>query len=213
VLLVCSGCVAVGIFAGLAPLMQPEKKPPAAPAAPAKQPAKPDAPAAPQPDMDAMMAMAKPGAVHQQLAKMVGEWTTSTAMKGAGMPPMDPTKGTSKIASTLGGRFFTEDQDGDMMGEPFTSAKMLGYNNGTKKYEAVWTYTGSTGMMTMTGTSKDDGKTITFDASHEEAPGKIEKMTITIKVISDDSFVVSLSSVGGAPEEQMTMETTYTRKK
>ena len=46
-----------------------------------------------------------------------------------------------------------------MLGQEFTGVHFYGYNNLTGKYDATWVYTGATGMMTMSGSSKDDGKT------------------------------------------------------
>jgi len=217
-----AGIVAV-IAGGFAPLGQPDKKP--VPAAPPAQPAKPDAhapatPPAKQPekkpdaapdagDMDEMM---MPGAPHKQLAKMVGDWDTmmTFSMGGQAMPG---SKGTAKISAMLGDRFFKEDATGEMMGQPYTSFKTIGYNNGTKKYEGMWLYTMSTAMMTLTGSSTDDGKTITLAATVAESADKKEEMTIVMKWIDENTFTVTLTSKGDAAGPDASLETKYTRKK
>jgi len=151
-----------------------------------------------------------PGDAHKQLAKMVGDWTTETTLDMGG-PAMPATKGTAKVTSILDGRFFTEAGDGEMMDMKFASSKMIGYNNATEKYEAVWAYTMSTGMMTMTGISEDDGVTISFDASSEQSPGKRDAVKIVRKWIDDDHFTVELTSE--AEGMKIGMTTKYTRKK
>ena len=68
-------------------------------------------------------------------------------------------------------------------------------------------------MMTMTGASKDEGKTVEYDASYEGAGGRREQMTITLKIADEDHFTVTI--VAKVPEGQPapTFETSYTRKK
>lgn len=214
----CLGLAGVVVVAagGFGPLWQPEKKP--ASTAPSAQPTKPDVKVPAKPDLKqpekapdaAGMPDIMPGAAHKQLAKMVGDWETSTTSTMGGP---DATKGTAKIAAILEGRFFKEEATGEMMGHQFTSFKTIGYNNGAKKYESMWLYTRSTAMMTLNGTSTDDGKTITLAATAAGPGGKNEEMTVVMKWTDDNTFTVTLSFKmnPAAPEEKM--ETTYTRKK
>ena len=101
-----------------------------------------------------------------------------------------------------------------MMGMPFKSAKLIGYNKGSKKYEAVWTYTLGTGMMMMNGTSDDDGKTIKYTASFDNEVGAKETLNATSRFLDDDHFTVVLDC-GKTPDGSPgpTMEATYTRTK
>jgi hypothetical protein len=221
-----------GVALAQQPSAQPgQAKPPPKAPAPA-QPTKPRAPAAPakpeaaQPGMPsaeeiqqmqaAMAEAGKPGPEHEALAKRAGEWTTTTRFDmGEGQPAMTST-GTAKISMILGGRFQVEDGEGTMMGQPYTSHKMLGFNKATRKYEGVWTYTMSTGMMTMSGASTDGGKTTQYEATVTEAPGAPEHFWITVTNTDDDHFTVRLSMQspdGKQGQPGAVMETTYTRKK
>jgi hypothetical protein len=164
-------------------------------------------------DMKAAMAAMMPGEAHGKFAKLAGEWTTKSKLAMAGAPS-EETDGESKFVVVLGGRFLHEEHQGTMMGEPFQSAKLLGYNNGSKKYEAVWTYTMGTGMMTMTGASDDGGKTIKFDAVWDNEIGVREKITVKYTFADDDHFVIWMGGgemPDGSPGTEM--ELTYTRKK
>jgi hypothetical protein len=165
------------------------------------------------PEMQAAMQAMMPGPAHQKLAKLAGDWTTKTKLSGHGVPP-EETEGTAKITVVMGGRFVHEEASGITMGMPFTSAKLMGYNNGSKKYEAVWTYTLGTNMMTMTGTSDDEGKTIKCNATFENEIGVKETFNITYKIADDDHFTVVFDG-GKMPDGSPgpTMETSYTRKK
>lgn len=217
VMCACLGLAGVVAAAGgFGPLWQPEKKT----TAPAVQPTKPDAKAPAQPEAappagqpeDPAMAEIMPGAAHKQLAKLVGEWETATTFSVAGNA-MPATKGTAKVAAMLGDRFFKEESSGELMGQAYSSFKTIGYNNGTKKYEGAWLYTMSTAMMTLTGTSTDDGKTITFTATVAESAEKTETMSVVLKWTDDNSYTVTLTSKGEAPAPDASMETKYTRKK
>jgi hypothetical protein len=156
---------------------------------------------------------ALPGEVHKQLAKQVGEYTTHSKMMLKPGAPGEETTGTSRIIAVLGGRFLQQEDAGTMLGQPFTSIHLDGYDNATKKYQANWVYTGSTGMMSLTGTSKDGGKTIEYAATFENEQGTKETMTVTTRIIDDDHFVIELTAKTPDGGKGPTLETTYTRKK
>jgi hypothetical protein len=172
----------------------------------------PVAPAQEKKDDAAGANSAMPGPIHKEMAKRAGEYT---AVSKFSIPngPTQETKGTAKITSILGGRFLQEEFSGTMLGQPFTSIHLNGYNNATKQYEATWIYTGSTAMMTMTGASSDGGKTIKFTATYVNEKGGKETLDITHRQIDEDHFVVEI--VGRSPDgsKGATMETIYTRKK
>jgi hypothetical protein len=155
---------------------------------------------------------AMPGPIHKEMARRAGEYTAVSKMSIPNGPTQEA-KGTAKITSILGGRFLQEEFSGTMLGQPFTSIHLNGYNAGTKQFEATWMYTGSTAMMTMTGTSPDGGKTIKFVASYVNPKGDKETMEITQRQVDDDHFITEL--IGRNPDgtKGATMETTYTRKK
>ena len=159
-------------------------------------------------DEEQMMRNATPGEPHQQLAKLAGEWTYTTKLT---MPGQEATesKGTAKMMMTLDGRFLHEQSQGEMMGMPITTTRVLGYNNATKNYEAVWTWTMSTGMLLLKGPSPDGGKTINLDGGYEEAGGK-QKMVVKMSILSDDHFTYELGH-GDPNGAVLTMN--YQRKK
>jgi hypothetical protein len=192
---------------------QPDKKPmPPKPAGQPTDPAKPAKPPAPgERDMAAMMQAAQPSEAHKGLAKRAGEFTTISKFSMPGMPEQT-SKGTSKLTMILGGRFLSEDATGEMMGAPYTSLKLVGYNNESKKYEAVWAYTQSTAMMMMTGTSDDDGKTINYTASVESVNGK-ETFGVKMTQPDDDHFKVEMLIKMPDGSAGPTYSTEYTRKK
>src|SRR5262245_43944062 len=107
------------------------------------------------------------GPAHKDLAKRVGEYTTvSKSWMQPGSEPSE-SKGTAKLTMTLGGRFLQEEDASEFRGAPTAGLRIYGFNNNAEQYEAMWMYTQSTAMMTMTGTSTGGGKTVTYDASFD----------------------------------------------
>lgn len=173
------------------------------------QEAKPPAGAAGQPpDEQQMMANAQPGEPHRQLAKLAGEWTYTSKLTVPGQEPQE-SKGTAKMTMALDGRFLHEQNTGEMMGVPVTGSRVTGFNNATKKYESVWNWTMSTGFLILSGTSPDNGKTINLAGGYDEADGH-HKMTVAMKVLSDDHIVFEMGSPEAPGGAVMVLD--YTRK-
>ncbi len=172
-----------------------------------------NAPTPGDPDMEAAMHAMMPGPEHVRLARLAGDWTYTSKLTMEGMPP-EETEGTATITVVMDGRFLHEQSEGTMMGQPFQAAKLMGFNNGSRKYEAVWTYTMGTNMMTMTGTSDDNGKTIAMKAEWTNEVGARESVTITYRIADDDHFTVTLGG-GKMPDGSAgpEMEVSYSRKK
>jgi hypothetical protein len=222
----------VALAQGGQPSTQPKPKAPAAtipakpqPSAPAKPADKPAATQpggeAPSPDQIEQMKKAieeasKPGPEHAALARRVGDWATTTSVNmGAGMPPLTST-GTAKISMILGGRFQVEEAEGNLMGQPYTSHRMLGFNKGTGKYEGTWTYTMSTAIMTITGATTDGGKTQALEADVTDETRMSQHFWITVNEADNDHFTVKMSTQspdGKDGQPGPVMETAYTRKK
>jgi hypothetical protein len=154
-----------------------------------------------------------PGPEHAQLQKLAGDWTVATTMEGAGMPKSE-SSGSATIKSALGGRFVQEIGSGEMMEQKAEHFKMWGYNNGTKKYEAVWAWTLSTSLLHMLGDSADGGKTIAWNAWYEDKPGHREEFKAKTTMKDDDHFTVEVFG-GKMPDGSPgpTMTSTYSRKK
>ena len=159
------------------------------------------------------MQSAVPGPEHSSLAKLAGDYTTTTKFFMQPNATAAESAGTAKLSMTLDGRFLVEDDAGMFMGQSIKGFKMLGYNNSSKRYEGVWTYTMATGIMTLNGTSTDGGKTLTFAATFDGDGGKKETLDIVMKRTDDDHFVVELSGKMPDGKPGPKLVTTYSRKK
>jgi hypothetical protein len=164
------------------------------------------------PDLQEEMRNALPGPVHEQLAKRVGEYTTTVKFHIKPDAPPIETAGTAKITTALDGRFLVEENKGKMFGQPNNGMRLMGYNNASKQYEGTWTYSMSTAIMTLSGTSKDDGKTIHWNATFTDGRGK-QNLQVLSRYLDDDHFVVELTAKNPDGSPGPTMEMAYTRKK
>ena len=156
----------------------------------------------------------KPGPEQAYLAKRAGEYMRS--VKFLGQPNADGTPagtGSAKISVILDGRFIQEENNDTVFGRPVSGMRLWGYNNVTKQYEAVWTYTMSTAITMLTGTSSDGGKTIELTSTSGASSGNNNPLHALVRQVTDDQFVVTLSTAGPDGKEAAFQETTYTRKK
>lgn len=166
-----------------------------------------------QPDRNREMENAKPAAAHSRLGKLAGEYTTTTKFyMQPGAAPQETT-GEARLWTSLDGRFLSEENTGTFMGQPLKGFRMLGYNNASKRYEGIWTYSMSTAIMSLNGTSSDGGKIVTLAAAFESEGGAKEKLSVTVRQTDDDHFVVGLSGTLADGKPGPMLETTYTRKK
>ena len=149
-------------------------------------------------------------AEQRTLMKRIGDYVTHTKYYWvAGKEPQE-TDGTARLTTMLDGRFLVEEDHGKVIDQPSTGYRIYGYNNGAKQYEAVWVYTMSTAILTMSGHSKDDGKTIDYAAHFDETNQKIKKLFVHMNQVNDDEFVIELS---GEMKDDPHVITTYDRRK
>lgn len=153
-----------------------------------------------------------PGAEHGGLMKLAGEYSTVSKFKLNANDAGQLSNGVSKLTRILDGRFLLEEANGAQFNQPFMARKVYGYNNAAKRYESSWIYTGSTSMLTLSGTSSDGGKTIQFEGGYDQANGAKSNLVVFFKRLSDDKFVVELvlKTPGGGTGPSL--ETTYTKK-
>ncbi len=182
------------------------------PARPESMKQRPD-PRAAQPEEMPKHPADNPGEQHAALARLAGNWTTSSEFAFGGGDPPPPTTGKATLRSVLGGRFVSDENTGEMMGEPMSGFRFLGFNNGTKQYEAAWAYTGSTAILMLTGTSPDSGKTINLSGSYQDPAGDKQTLKVTMTIPDTNQFTIKIEGVGQPAEQTAVLTITYTRAK
>lgn len=202
-----------------------------APAAPVKKdapkkdaaPKKDDkaAPPAGMPDPKAMEAAmeaaAKPGAYHEWMKQLEGDWTA--VVREMGMDgKWSESKGECTNKLVFGGRFMETSFKGRSQGKFFYGGGVMGYNNMDKRFESIWYDSMSTGMMTMYGTADKDGKVVTLKGEFTSPmDGKKMSMREMLTIVSKDKHTLELFMPMPGPDgkemETKMMEITYTKGK
>jgi len=183
---------------------------------PAKK-AKKARPEAAAPNMDEMMKkwmeVAAPGPEHKALEALVGEWDVASKWWMDPNAPPNESKGTSKVRSILGGRFFQEEHTGEFMGKPISGIGFTGYDNFKKKYVSFWIDDAGTGMYTSQGTADAAGKEFTFEGKMDDAmTGEKDKpIKYIIRIVSPGKRVFEMHDLTKG-EKSKSAEMTYTRK-
>jgi hypothetical protein len=163
-------------------------------------------------EVDAYMKAATPGAPHQTLAAMAGQYDVKVKSWHDAKSPAMEESGTATRSMTLGGRVLVEDFSASMMGQPFTGHGMTGYDNVTGKYWSTWNDTMSTGLMVSEGTC-DAQKSCTFNARWTDPLKKTEmKARMMMRWPSPTTEVFEMYAPGPDGKEMKMMEITYTKK-
>jgi hypothetical protein len=184
--------------------------------APKQEPAPAPAPAAAPamtPEMEAAMKAMQPGPMHAALAKFAGSYTTATTFTAKPGDPAQNSTGTATLKMSLDGRFLVEDGGGTSMGMPFTSFRLMGYDNGAKRFEGIWTWTLSTCVLKVDGHSSDGGKNIWWTASYHDGLGKLQTFKALMHTVDADHFTEKIEGKNPDGTPGPVMETTYTRTK
>ena len=169
------------------------------------------------PRMEEMMKKAEaastPGAAHQALDPLVGEWNAEVKMWMAPDAPPTVTKGAAKNTWALKGRFVQQEFSGELMGRPFRGISFTGYDNVRQKYRSVWIDDMSTTMVTSEGDAETGGKVITLAGSYACAMTgeKNKEGTQMYRILSRDKHIFEMYDPARGANSK-TMEITYTRK-
>ena len=105
---------------------------------------------------------------HRQLAYFVGDWDATTTMwMDPEAPPMT-SKGSSRSAAILGGRYIETLHEGEAMGQPFSGRGLIGFDNLDGRYFNTWIDSMSTGFWLARGTYDAATTTYTFRGTTDD---------------------------------------------
>jgi hypothetical protein len=169
-------------------------------------------------DMNAMMAayekMAAPGPEHAILAKMAGEWNSTSKMwMDPKQPPME-TKGSQKGEMLLGGRYLQSTSKGEIMGKPMEGVCTMAFDKFRKKFLLTWIDNWGTSISSAEGTISADNKEITFLGKMDEPMSgeKDKPIKYVFTFVNDKTFTLKMYDKVGTPDEFVAMEDTNTKK-
>jgi len=163
-------------------------------------------------EMEAYMKAGTPGAPHEWLASMAGDYDLKIkSWHDASGPAMEKT-GTATRKMMLEGRVLIEDVNSSTMGTPFMGHGMMGYDNVTGKYWSTWTDSMSTGLMVSQGTC-DAQKVCTFTGGWNDPIKKTPvKARMKTRWTSPTTEIFEMYAPGKDGKEMKMMEITYIKK-
>lgn len=161
------------------------------------------------PAMQAMMTAMAPGAHHEHMKQLTGNYTYTMKMwMDPAAPPQEST-GKRSAEMILGGRFLEEKYSGNFMGMQFEGIGWMGYDNLKKEYTGAWIDNMGTGIMDMNGTCAADGKTWTMTGSGmDPATGKPMTTRSVTQVVDANTFTMTMYGPGADGKETKMFEMT-----
>lgn len=133
-----------------------------------------------QVSMQEMMQRARryiqPGEQHEWLERFLGEWETETRLRLPGQE-LEPDRGTSRGTWLIEGRWLKLEGRGTLMGQPFETFHILGYDNFKQSFVVAGVSSADTAMLTSEGDiDPRTGSLITYGTLDEYLTGEHDKM-------------------------------------
>jgi hypothetical protein len=158
----------------------------------------------------------KPGAEHEQLKRLAGEWD---ALVKCQMPASDgssstqESKGQYTAKLDVGGYFLVTEFKCQLGGQAFQGRGLNGYDPFKKKYVGVWVDSMGPSIYPVEGAFDESGKVYTETMTGPNPQGKPMKMRMTTEIKDNDHLRFKMFVTGEDGKETPMMEIAYTRKK
>ena len=165
------------------------------------------------PEALAWMKAGTPTENHHRLNYAVGKWNCTVKMWEPGAEQPSISKGIDVTKWTLQNHYLQTEFKGDFMGMPFAGNGITGYDNINQRYFSVWIDTMSTGPMIETGSYDESAKTFTFTGEFNDPMGSKMHSKTVIKVVSEDSHLLTMYHGETIDKLNKIMEITYDRDK
>lgn len=151
---------------------------------------------------------------HAWLLKLAGEYTTENSYSPAPGAPPRRSLGTATLAPMLEGGFLREESASEAgPGRVQRSLKIWGYDEASRRFQAAWTYTGSTAILLLTGEAAHDESVVSYEGEYLEPGTGRHTLRVELRPIGADRFSLSLRSYGEDGKERATLVTTYSRSR
>jgi hypothetical protein len=154
-----------------------------------------------------------PGAMHEMMAKTVGEWTFVSKYWMDPSAPPTVSNGKSVNEMILGGRYLKSMNYSDVMGMPMEGLNILAYDKATNEFFSFWIDNMGTGMTMARGKYDEKTKLCSMKGTMvDPMTGKEMEYRQTMKFIDDDNQQMEMYMISDGKEIK-SMEITATRKK
>ena len=156
-------------------------------------------------------AIVQPGEHHALLERFVGTWKTTTKFNMGAWTAGEP--GTAVVDWLMPGRWLRTEAQGQLMGQPFQSFSIMGYDNMKRSYVVCVVGSADTAMLTSEGDATPDGKAlITYGTLDEYLTGEHDKMVKYVwRFVADDKLVFEVHDLNLGETDTKVVETVYTR--
>lgn len=165
--------------------------------------------------MEAFMKYASPGPEHEALAPLVGDFDVKLKvfMAGPGGPAME-SDATASARWVLGKRFVQQEASATLMGMPWDSITMTGYDRGKQQYVSSSANSMDTQMTILYGSRHRDSGDLVFYGPLDEPAISVFGRPIrnVIRFNDDGSYVVEVYDLH-VGEDYKVVEMHYTPKK
>ncbi len=176
----------------------------------AKQPVKIDVQTS---RMDRMPMAAEPGAEHERLQALVGEWKAETRAWLHPGATVQEGQGTVSNFWMLNGRFVGQEYKSRAQRPKYEGLGALGYDNTKKVYTSVWLDTTSTSIYTATGSCDESGNVFTLEGvCHDPVTGEPVKCKSVTRIVNRKEYTFELFKEGSDGKVFRALDITYTRK-
>jgi hypothetical protein len=165
--------------------------------------------------MDEMtMKRMKPGAMHEYLAPLEGEWSMTVKMRMTPEAPWEESEAQAEREWILDGRFMREEIEGEFAGMPFEGLGYTGHDNHKKKYMGTWMDNMSTAVMVSEGTFDNAGKVMTSTSTMDDfMTGKATTLRMITTMVDADQHLFEMYGPDPTGKEVKQMEIRYKRRK
>lgn len=153
-----------------------------------------------------------PGSMHEMMAKLTGDWKTVHKfwMDPAGEPMSS--EGTAKTEMILGGRYQMSEFSGSLMGMPLEGLWMMGFDNVSQEFTAIWIDNMGTGTAIAKGKYDESNKTISMDGNMLDPILKTGMKFKQYLIMVDDNKYTMQMKLDVNGQEFKSMEIEFTRK-
>lgn len=158
---------------------------------------------------------ATPGENHKHLEYYIGQWESVRKVWEEPGAEAVITKQEITVEPIFGGRYLKAHikLKGDIMGMPFESMILTGYDNYKKQFFAIAVSSLDTGYQVSTGTLDKTGKIRTETGVLDDVmTGKKFKIKAVTTIIDRNKYLYQLYEIDSSGSEIKLMEITYTRK-
>jgi hypothetical protein len=162
--------------------------------------------------MQIWMEYMTPGPMHEMLAKSVGDWNSISKfwMDPAGQPML--VEGTGKTEMILGGRYQQSTHKSMMMGMPTEGIFLMGYDNATEEFTAVWIDNIGTGTAVANGRYDESTNSISLNGTMVDPMSKQEmNFREVLKFLDNDHHQLEMYMEYNG-QEFKSMEIEFTRQ-